>query len=253
MSSDGRRVGRCPAGRAVGRRPAPGGGAAHAGAGDGVGGVRVGGVRAGAGGGDAGDTLLHLVVPSDEVRTDGAGIVVRSSSARRSGTIAELIRSGSSEPESVQRIAVPLDDTGDYRAATAAALVELWAIRGSLEEVILSRRVPVLGDVDLVAAFVAGWRANFPACSFLLDLSGVRATGFGTETVAEVTSDGLVTTRLLADTRARTNDPAADARLRTGLLRDPKEIHEHAVSVKLAVDEIGSVCDDLAVRDCLSS
>ncbi|MFJ9615320.1 salicylate synthase [Streptomyces noursei] len=202
---------------------------------------------------DATDTLLHLIVPMDEVRTDGTDVLIRCLDPERLELLADLVRAGgaASPPEPASRIVLPLQDTGNYRAAVAAALAQLQG-KGPLEKVILSRRVPVPTEVDLVASYVAGRRANTPARSFLLDLGGIQAAGFSPETVAEVTADGRVTTRPLAGTRARTGTAADDARLRADLLGDPKEIHEHAISVKLALEDLGAVCDDTTISEYMT-
>lgn len=198
-------------------------------------------------------TLLHLIVPADEVRTDGCHVLVRSVGQERLDLLTRLVRSGadSAAPEPGERVALPLEDTGNYRSAVAAALVELHG-DGPLEKVILSRRVPVPASVDLVATYVAGRRANTPARSFLLDLGGIQAAGFSPETVAEITPHGQVTTRPLAGTRARTGSATEDARLRAELLADPKEIHEHAISVKLALEDLAAVCDDTSVSEYMT-
>lgn len=217
------------------------------------------------------DTLLHLIVPSEEVRTDGSDILLRSSTPEGLALLVDRVQAGRpahppdpsdvSDPSNVPdvsdvsepaaRIELSLEDSGNYRAAVAAALVELHR-EGPLEKVILSRQVPVTTEVDLVASFVAGRRANTPARSFLLDLGGIQAAGFSPETVAEVTADGRVTTRPLAGTRARTGRAAEDARLRADLLGDPKEIHEHAISVKLALEDLGAVCDDTSIGEYMT-
>ncbi|MFI2781462.1 salicylate synthase [Streptomyces sp. ALB3] len=199
------------------------------------------------------ETLLHLIVPTDEVRTDATGILIRSTAPERLHIIADHVRSAGTAPtpEPAGRIVLPLEDTGNYRAAVAAALLEVRS-QGPLEKVILSRQVPVPVAVDLVTSFVTGRRANTPARSFLLDLGGIQAAGFSPETVAEVTADGRVTTRPLAGTRARSGAPGDDARLRADLLGDPKEIHEHAISVTLALEDLGSVCDDTCVSEYMT-
>ncbi|WP_416968131.1 salicylate synthase [Streptomyces sp. 4F14] len=197
-------------------------------------------------------TLLHLIVPAEEVRARHGEVLVRSVDPDRLDALIRLVNAGpGAEPKPPEPLVLSLEDTGNYRAAVAAALVELRA-PGPLEKVILSRRVPVAADVDLVATYLAGRRANTPARSFLLDLGGIQAAGFSPETVAEVTSDGRVTTRPLAGTRARTGHPAEDARLRAELLGDPKEIHEHAISVKLALEDIAAACNDTYVSDYLT-
>ncbi|MCX5377295.1 salicylate synthase [Streptomyces sp. NBC_00091] len=202
---------------------------------------------------DGTEALLHLIVPAEEVRCDATHVLVRSLTAERLDLLVDHVRTGNAEarPVPAGRIALPLEDTGTYRAAVAAALVELRG-QGMLEKLILSRRVPIPEDVDLVASYVAGRRANTPARSFLLDLGGIQAAGFSPETVAEVTADGHVTTRPLAGTRARTGTAVDDARLRSDLLGDPKEIHEHAISVKLAMEDLGEVCDDTGVSEYMT-
>ena len=202
---------------------------------------------------EADGTLLHLIVPTDEIRTDGSDVLVRSIDQERLDLLTRLVQADdhSVAPEPAERVVLPLEDTGNYRSAVAAALVELHG-EGPLEKVILSRRVPVPASVDLVATYVAGRRANTPARSFLLDLGGVQATGFSPETVAEVTPDGRVTTRPLAGTRARTGSVVEDALLRADLLGDPKEIHEHAISVKLALEDLAAVCDNTSVSEYMT-
>ncbi|MEV0372490.1 salicylate synthase [Streptomyces sp. NPDC050636] len=198
------------------------------------------------------DTLLHLIVPEDEIRASANGLLVRSVDPARLDLLIQLVQApGDTGAEPADRIPLPLEDTGQYRAAVAAALVELQG-DGPLEKVILSRQVPVPAAVDLTATYVAGRRANTPARSFLLNLGRIQATGFSPETVAEVAPDGTVTTRPLAGTRARTGSAVEDARLRTDLLSDPKEIHEHAISVKLALEDLAAVCDATVVSEYMT-
>ncbi|MFI9366195.1 salicylate synthase [Kitasatospora sp. NPDC053057] len=195
--------------------------------------------------------LLHLVIPADEVRVEGGSVLVRSVDPERLEGLVQLVRTAGDDIKLAERISLSLDDTGNYQAAVAAALVEITG-DGPLHKVVLSRRLPVPTDVDLVATYVAGRRANTPARSFLLNLGGIEAAGFSPETVAEVTSDGTVTTRPLAGTRALTGSEADDARLRARLLSDPKEIHEHAISVKLALEDLAAICDNPLVSEYMT-
>lgn len=197
--------------------------------------------------------LLHLIVPADEIRTYGDDVLVRCVDPARLDRIVALIDTPPAEtiPEPRAPIELPLADTGNYRAAVSAALVELNG-PGPLEKVILSRRVSVPGPVDLITTYALGRTANTPARSFLLDLGGIRAAGFSPETVVEVAADGHVRTHPLAGTRARTGSPTEDARLRAELLSDPKEIHEHAVSVRLSVEEMTAVCEDTYVSEYMT-
>ncbi len=120
--------------------------------------------------------------------------------------------------------------------------------RRRLQKVILSRIVPVPGDIDLVSTYQAGRLGNTPVRSFLLDLGVQRSAGFSPETVVEVSADGDVSTQPLAGTRALSGDPVVDRNLRAELLGDPKEIFEHAISVQVAQDELRTVCDAGSVR-----
>jgi salicylate synthetase len=100
----------------------------------------------------------------------------------------------------------------------------------------------LFADLDhRLCSGVVGRGHNTPARSFLLDLGGWQAAGFSPETVVEVAADGTASTQPLAGTRAQTGEQATDARLRAELTGDPKEVYEHAVSVKLALQEMAEV------------
>jgi salicylate synthase len=102
--------------------------------------------------------------------------------------------------------------------------------------------------IDIIGTYAVGRRANSPARSFLFSLDDRCAAGFSPETVVEVTNNGIVRTQPLAGTRARTGTPETDNALRTELLRDSKEIFEHAISVKVAYDELINLCGDSVVE-----
>lgn len=183
---------------------------------------------------------LHLTVPHTEVLIRPDRVRVRSTDPGMASTVRDLL-TGPAGPG--PRPAVPVGVGGgadEYRAAVAAAVEEIR--RGALQKVILSRSVPVPFPVDLVGTYLRGRAANTPARSFLLDLGGRRAVGFSPETVVEVAPDGRVETQPLAGTRAFGMGRGTDERLTTELLGDPKEVFEHAVSVKLAYDELRAVC-----------
>ncbi|AJC53590.1 salicylate synthase [Streptomyces sp. 769] len=199
---------------------------------------------------DSGD-LLFLMVPASEVRITDGRVLLRASDEERLKHLAGLVRSDPGPPALTEaRLTLNAEDHGNYRAAVATAVAAIEA--GHLEKVVLSREVTVPYTVDLAASYYAGRHHNTPARSFLLDLGGLRAAGFSPETILEATGDGQVTTTPLAGTRARTGSPHADARLRADLLSDPKEIHEHAISVRLACDELASVCGTVHVRDFMT-
>lgn len=194
----------------------------------------------------AGDrTVLHLVVPEREVDLDPAGARLAATDAEGLDALAAGL--AATAPTRPPGGALDVAATGGeaYRAAVAAAVRDIRDDR--LQKVILSRVVPVPDEIDLVDSYVAGRRGNTPARSFLLDLGGLAATGFSPETVVEVGADGRVSTQPLAGTRALLGDPVADLARRVELLGDPKEIFEHAISVRLAQDELAGVCRDDSV------
>ncbi|GAA5152474.1 salicylate synthase [Pseudonocardia eucalypti] len=197
----------------------------------------------------AGDaTLAHLVIPRREVSLTEGEADLR---ALRLDELAELCReismlSDTPPAPPARDLADEMHGYDDYRGAVEAAVADIQ--RHRLQKVILSRVVPVPGRVDLPATYLAGRSGNTPARSFLLDLGGLHATGFSPETVVEVSADGGVTTQPLAGTRALSGNPATDADLRDELVNDPKEVYEHAVSVRGAQEELRELCRDGSVR-----
>ncbi|RRO93550.1 salicylate synthase, partial [Corynebacterium bovis] len=137
-----------------------------------------------------------------------------------------------------------------YRATVTRAVEEIRA--GRYEKVIISRRVTVPGRPDIPATYRAGRAANSPARSFAFEWPELSAAGFSPEIVVSVDADGLVTTEPLAGTRALTGDPEEDRRLHDDLVTDDKEIAEHCLSVRDAMEEVGSVCDGARVDEFMA-
>ncbi|MFI8219193.1 salicylate synthase [Streptomyces sp. NPDC085932] len=201
----------------------------------------------------AGDRrLLHLVVPHSEVRLRQGGAEVRSTDAETLEALLRLLAEPATRAPVEARPIDVADTDGTYPELVARAIEEIRA--GTLQKVILSRTVPVPFPVDFVATYVHGRSHNTPARSYLMHLGGRRVVGFSPETVAEVGADGQALTQPLAGTRARGLGEQEDERLRAELLADPKEISEHVLSVKLAEEEMATVCrpGTVSVRDLLS-
>ncbi|WP_342021634.1 salicylate synthase [Corynebacterium bovis] len=148
------------------------------------------------------------------------------------------------------RARVPLGGGDAYRATVTRAVEEIRA--GRYEKVIISRRVTVPGRPDIPATYRAGRAANSPARSFAFEWPELSAAGFSPEIVVSVDADGLVTTEPLAGTRALTGDPEEDRRLHDDLVTDDKEIAEHCLSVRDAMEEVGSVCDGARVDEFMA-
>ncbi len=189
--------------------------------------------------------LLRLAIPQSEIRVSAGSVLVRSLDPDALTALVALV-----EAQDVARDREPgvrletIDGERDelaYKERVASAVREMQA--DAYQKVILSRPVEVPASLDVVSSYVEGRRTNTPARSFLLRDGGFEAYGFSPETVVEVSADGVVSTQPLAGTRALTGDATEDARLERELLRDAKEIAEHAVSVQLAMDEMSAVCD----------
>lgn len=142
------------------------------------------------------------------------------------------------------RLAVPGiqdHDSEHYMNMVEAALREIG--EDKYRKIILSRRVPIPEQIDMVACYVAGRRANTPARSYLLRMDGLEAAGFSPETVAEVNDRRECFTTPLGGTRSLGDGLREELTLREELLSDSKEIAEHAISVYVAYDEMTMICD----------
>ncbi|MFI6512259.1 salicylate synthase [Streptosporangium sp. NPDC050855] len=231
--------------------------------------------------------LAHLVVPRTEVRIEEGRAVVTSADPGEAERVAALLSEPvapqvppsavspvappamspvASSPEVAVGVEVaaalspsaapapslapsPVDvrpGGDDYRARVARAVAEIGA--GLYQKVIVSRRLPVPFPVDVVATYACGRAANTPARSFLLDLDGFRSAGFSPEVLVSVDEAGTVTTQPLAGTRAFGRGESVDSLTRRELEGDPKEIFEHAVSVRASQEELYRVCAPDTVR-----
>lgn len=191
--------------------------------------------------------LVHLVVPAVEVRfTEGVAQVSGADPALVAETVDLLAVASSPAVGQARPVEVRSASDETYLNAVRTAVSEIRA--GEYQKVILSREVEIPFPVDLPATYLSGRANNTPARSFLLDLGGWQAVGFSPETVLEVDAAGRVSTQPLAGTRALGRGAAADSALRAELGSDPKEIFEHAISVKIAYDELLPLCEPGSVN-----
>lgn len=198
------------------------------------------------------DPLLTLFIPEAEVRLDDQGLLLRALTPERLATLSDQVRALCPDNgetcdlptppcrcEAIPQINTHHCDT--YKKIVSCAVAEIQAPR--YQKVILSRKIPLERRIDMTASFIAGRQANTPARSFILKIGAFEAAGFSPETVVEVSADGIVSTQPLAGTRATGNGAEEEIQLREELLTDAKEIAEHAISIKLAFEEMQQVCD----------
>ncbi|WP_433235663.1 salicylate synthase [Streptosporangium sp. CA-135522] len=200
-----------------------------------------------------GEALAHLFVPAREIRLRPGTALLRALDPADLDRLERLIGQGA-EQSRHDRLTLDVDahDGPAYRRAVTTAVAEIGLRR--LDKVILSRVVPVPDEIDLPATYLAGRRGNQPARSFLLRLGGWEAAGFSPEIVARIDADGVVLTQPLAGTRALDGRRDLDDARRQELYRDAKEVYEHAISVRLAAEELARVCtpDSVQVDDFMS-
>ncbi|BBB92139.1 MAG TPA: salicylate synthase [Methylomusa anaerophila] len=211
--------------------------------------------------------LLKLFIPEVEVRFIQGSILLRALGEDRFKEFGQLVRKilDAGHNKSIEnclakrvnrrKLEVPWVNTHnaeEYMKIVADAVGEIRERK--YQKIILARKIPLNQELDMVASYIAGRKVNSPARSFLLNLGSLNAAGFSPETVVEVDSQGWVSTQPLAGTRASGGSEEEGNKLRDELLNDPKEIAEHAVSVKLALEEMKSICDSetIAVSDFMS-
>ncbi|MEU6701248.1 salicylate synthase [Pseudonocardia sp. NPDC046786] len=199
-----------------------------------------------------GARLAHLVVPRVEARLGPSSTEVTGDpqEVERVRAVLRSPSAGAPRPGG-ERVDITAG-AQRYRERVRTALAEIRA--GRYEKVILSRRIPLPGRVDFPGTYEIGRRANTPARSFLLKLAGLQCAGFSPELVATVDGQGTVTTNPLAGTRAYGLGDGVDRAARAELVRDPKEVYEHAISVRTSLEEMRSVArpESVVVADFMN-
>jgi anthranilate synthase component 1 len=135
------------------------------------------------------------------------------------------------------------DDT--YRAMIEAA--HRRVVAGELRQVTVSRRFHAPATVDPLATYRTLRVTNPSPYHYLARLPGVTLVGASPQGLVRVRGRD-VTTHVIAGTRPRGEDTAADDKLAAELLADPKEREEHAMLVELARADLVGVAAPGTVR-----
>lgn len=200
---------------------------------------------------DGREPLLYLCEPEVHVTLTGGDIRIVGASCGLEQKVRAIVENAQfQEPATAKGVDIPGDE--NYMDAVRQSVS---AIRDdALEKVILSRKVPLHFTPDYTATWLKGRLNNTPARSYTLSLPGWNATGFSPEIVLAVDEQGEVATQPLAGTRRMEGDAERDKDIFNELFKDPKETHEHAISVRLSVDEMEAVCatDSVSVRQFMS-
>ena len=193
------------------------------------------------------EILLKMFIPRTDIRILEGSIEVKSvDNIDEIISVVEKCIINSTKEELKKNIS-PVDleklksiDSEYYKEIVSKGIEEIN--NDKYDKVILSRKIKLENRILLKDSFLLGRQYNTPARSYCLKIGDIEVVGFSPETVVEVDKGKEVYTFPLAGTRALTDDPIKNKELKRELLKDPKEIAEHAVSVKLAFEELEEVC-----------
>lgn len=190
------------------------------------------------------EPLLFVCEPKVSVSLDAKNVQIKGASKELEEQVRAIIESVVFREAGVAK-GVDIPDDNNYMNAVSQSVT---AIRDEeLGKVILSRKVPLHFIPDYTATWLKGRLNNTPARSFTMNLQGWKATGFSPEIILSVDEERKVVTQPLAGTRRMEGNIEQDNSIFDELIKDPKETHEHAISVRLSVDEIEAVCEPESV------
>ena len=194
------------------------------------------------------DELCHFIIPAKEYRIKDKSVVLRTfrqeelqQMEKEIGNIVGTKHFDEVIGDFFNSDAVINFDEVYYKEIVTNGIKEIQ--QGKYKKIILSRKVQINSRLDMKKTYVHGRKANTPARSYIYKIGEDEVVGFSPETVTEVEADGTVYTFPLAGTRALTQNAKENEKLRSELLNDTKEIAEHAISVKLADEEMQQICE----------
>lgn len=199
--------------------------------------------------------LLKLFIPEIEVRFIHNSMVLRALEDKKLEDLEKSIRNilhiNNEDFENslkrrvdAQKLEVPeiySYEPETYIKIVADAIKEIK--KHKYQKVVLSRKIPLKHEIDMVASYIAGRKVNSPERSYLFKLDGLNAAGFSPETVVEVDCYGWISTLPLAGTRSTGSSEEEKDKLKDELLNDTKEILEHVGTVKFTYEEVKKICE----------
>lgn len=215
---------------------------------------------------DKTEPLMHLIIPKHEVRIKKDSILVRSLEKNKLYELTDLIETIKhfclSENKdyfdikiNVNRFdltEIEIENIDSYQKAVTTAMDEIKDRK--YNKITLSRQINLPNELDMVASYISGRRANTPERSFLFKINDLQSIGFSPETVLRVDENKIVKTRPLAGTRAMGSSIKEEKELEEELLTDFKEIYEHAMTVHMAYKELSEICEagSVGISDFMS-
>lgn len=193
------------------------------------------------------EQLMEFFIPNIDIRIKRDNVVVNYFNEDDILIIKECINKSCDNNLPIKNIInrdlekIKSKDEDYYKDIVSKAVKEIK--EDKYEKVILSRKIKLEKRFDLTDSYIVGRKKNTPARSYCIKFDEFEAMGFSPETIIEVDKEKNVYTFPLAGTRALSNNKEINRQLKEDLLKDPKEIAEHAVSVKLAYEELEHVCE----------
>ena len=187
--------------------------------------------------------LFYLCQPKLSVSLNQKNRHIETKNAQLKNSAMKLLDNPRDFHITTQGVEVP--GSGIYQKIVNNAVKQIQ--NGALEKVILSRKLVLDFSPDFVATWLHGRHHNTPSRSFSMKLGGWQASGFSPEIVMSLDRNRIVTTEPLAGTCRRDGFARDDFSRFSKLYSDPKETHEHAISVYLSTSEIKEVCDDSSI------
>jgi len=143
---------------------------------------------------------------------------------------------------------VPFESNVDRAAFIKAVKAAKEHIsRGDIIQVVLSRRNERKTTASPLDIYRSLRVVNPSPYMYLFKIKDRAIIGSSPESLVRL-EDGVATTRPIAGTRRRGATPELDNRLKSDLLRDPKEIAEHIMLVDLGRNDLGRVCESGTVK-----
>ncbi len=183
------------------------------------------------------DELLHFFVPSTKVEIREGEMLVQFLESNPFSKLSEIY-------EEIEMIHVPLKSNPErillnqqsesYKKNVSKAISDIN--NGKYSKVIISRKINISESINMIKSYFLGLKFNNPVRSYLYSVNEKELFGFSPETIVQVDNYNKVLTFPLAGTRKN------EESLKKELLTDIKEVGEHAVSVNLALKELGDVC-----------
>jgi len=185
--------------------------------------------------------FLSFIVPAVEVELVGESGELREVRGIDRATVEQHLV-GARRRELEAPVAIDVHAGLEPYEKVVRGALEIVRKNGDLEKVIVSRRVAFPGSLDTLASYRLALR-NTAARRFAFRLGRIRGAGTPPGIVFRSSADGWLEVNPLAGTKPRGQDDAADRALRRELLRDPKEVAEHAMVVRLAQEQLAEVCE----------